>query len=296
MEGRGQEQEAITKTVTAEIKSEDQKRFEASKHAADAYEAYEKAVGEKTLKQQKKMNADQLAAYVKMLREKKAAAKAEGLDVKDFDQQVATSEVELAKKVAKEKMDLALEATGSIMGSLGEMFGGAKEFAYAEALINTYLGATNALSQGDTYSAVFRAAAIIIAGMAQVANIAKTEPKKSGGFDNPAHDAMAYAGGMRWAQDMIREYSAGLSRGWGDGMMGKMQGGGQSHQTQYINDSHNSDNSRGATVHLNQQILTPVEADRAYIGVEKRLQVAHRTVDRQTAGATVTTIGSKRRR
>lgn len=61
-----------------------------------------------------------------------------------------------------------------------EMFAAFKAFAIAQATINTYEGASKAIAQGGIFGPVL-AAAVIAAGLAQVANIASAQPGSRGG-------------------------------------------------------------------------------------------------------------------
>lgn len=72
-----------------------------------------------------------------------------------------------------------------------------KALALAQAIQNTYTGATLQLSSGDPYTAIFRAGAVIAFGLLQVAAIAKTDygsasgsggaPSSLGGSANPIY-------------------------------------------------------------------------------------------------------------
>lgn len=136
----------------------------------------------------------------------------------------------------KEAFDRSVEMSTAGIGLAKGIFGDSKEIAIAEAIINTYVGASKALSQGGVYG-VALAAIVIAAGLAQVATIASTNPGGSGGgtsangpgfsqpgggFDNPANDRAAfdagYLGGRGWAADQIHLQQSGLARGYSDGM------------------------------------------------------------------------------
>ncbi len=83
-----------------------------------------------------------------------------------------------------ESMLMFAQLSGSTNKSL---FGVYKMFAIAQAVMNTYEGATKALAQGGIYGP-FMAGAVIAFGMAQVAKIASTQPNNSGisGFSGNA--------------------------------------------------------------------------------------------------------------
>lgn len=131
----------------------------------------------------------------------------------------------LKKKAAKLELEMQMEVANAGLGLLTDVFGQSKELSIAQAIISTYEGATKALAQGGIYGAVL-AAIVIAAGLAQVAKIESTEPATTGvttagaGFDDPSNDAAARQGGRRWANDMIREFTTGVSAGWSEGMRG----------------------------------------------------------------------------
>jgi hypothetical protein len=136
--------------------------------------------------------------------------------------------VALKKAAAKKEIEMQVAIANSAVELGGALFGESKELAIAQAIINTYQGATQALAQGGIYGIVL-AAIVIAAGLAQVAKIESTEPATGGvgaggaGFDDPSNDRAAYQGGRKWAGDMIREFSGGassVSQGWSAGMGG----------------------------------------------------------------------------
>jgi len=148
-------------------------------------------------------------------------------------------DVRLKKQMAEYEKQMTLDTMSMVSGALSSMFGESKEVAIAEAIINTYVGASKALAQTGIWG-VIQAAIIIAAGMAQVAKIQSTEPSTKGsGFDDPGNDAAARIGGRRWAADMIGEFTRGVSAGWRDGM----GGGGSSTSNTY-------DNRRTYNVHM----------------------------------------------
>jgi len=131
-------------------------------------------------------------------------------------------------------------AANEAVTQLGELFGIQKEVSIANALINTYLGATRALADYAYPYSLIVAALTIVAGLAQVANIEKTGSasgsftafgQSSGGggsfgFDNPENDFAAVVGGRKWARDMVDHYSQGAAAGFSEGV--RAGGGGSS--------------------------------------------------------------------
>lgn len=172
-------------------------------------------------------------------------------ELKKINEEILKDEKEKAEKgtalaalEAKEKIKLMkqehqqqIELANAGIGLLTAVFGESKELAIAQAIINTYEGATKALSQGGIYGAAL-AAVVIATGLAQVATIASTNPggtasatpsqtgPASGfgnaGFDNASNDRAAfqagYLGGRGWAADQIALTTRGLAAGYADGM------------------------------------------------------------------------------
>lgn len=129
--------------------------------------------------------------------------------------------IALKKLEAQQGIELAQQS----VALLGSVFGDSKEIAIAQAIINTYEGATKALSQGGIYGAAL-AAIVIAAGLAQVAKIESTSPGSTSsatggtGFDDMGNDSAASAGGRRWARDMVRRWEHGAQAGFNEGVMG----------------------------------------------------------------------------
>lgn len=95
--------------------------------------------------------------------------------------------IEIARMQAaaeQEIEDRRVDDAGTMLGAMSDLakqFGKEAFIAYkvtaiGQALINTYLGASKALVDGDSYSAAFRFAAAIAMGTASVAQIASQQP------------------------------------------------------------------------------------------------------------------------
>lgn len=92
-------------------------------------------------------------------------------------------EKENEKAVAKSKTEVAAGVAENLLSIGKSAFGESKSMAVAEAIINTLVGATKALNQGGILG-ILTMAAVIAAGMAQVAKITATEPQgKAAGGD-----------------------------------------------------------------------------------------------------------------
>jgi hypothetical protein len=99
---------------------------------------------------------------------------------------------------------------------LGAMFGKNKATAIAQAIMNTYEGATKAIAQGGVAGPAL-AAAVVVSGLAQVAQI----EKQKSGFDDPVNDLLARDFGRKWAADFTREVGVGFASGLRDGTSGR---------------------------------------------------------------------------
>lgn len=182
---------------------------------------------------------------------------------------------EYAEKAAKLRIELAhteLQAQEEIategMNLLTEVFGQNKELAIAQAVINTYEGATKALSQGGIYGVVL-AAIVIAAGLAQVAKIAESQPAKGGGgFDDPKNDFAAYVGGQKWAKDMVGQWTGGVASGFS----GVMKDGGGSQTT---NNNNTNNSTRTANYNIRMSGLFDSSSDIAMRRFARGLQVVN---------------------
>lgn len=103
-------------------------------------------------------------------------------------------------------------ARGAV-ATMRSVFGNRKEFAIAEAIINTYEGATQALAAYPPPWSFIMAALVVAAGLQQVAQIRKQSASGSpggAGFDDPQNDRLAYLGGRKWARDLVAYVSSGF--------------------------------------------------------------------------------------
>ena len=236
--------------------------MEVSKLQQEMYAEARKAE-EKRLAYEKKLREDGLkhgrAVYEKSVDDAEQAAFARAkLQADEIKKEMALRE----QQAAAEKQ-MAEDTLAMLGGALSTLFGDTKEVAIAEAIINTYLGATKALAQGGIWGVV-QAAIVIAAGLAHVAKIQSTEPSTEGaGFDVPAYDAAARAGGRRWAMDMIGEFSGGVREGWAEGM-GSMG-------------ARSTDNSRTYNIHFHGAGFL----DPAMVSNAKKLKRSLDVIDRQ---------------
>ncbi len=111
-----------------------------------------------------------------------------------------------------------IEAIGSAsIAAAQAIFGTNKALAIAQTIISTATAVMRALEiYGPTPLGYAVATATAAKGLLELATIRKTNFSKGRGFDDPANDRLAYLGGRRWAEDMIRNISAGFRGGLAD--------------------------------------------------------------------------------
>ena len=132
------------------------------------------------------------------------ARKDAGLVTTDLEKALAQKEIDITKSKADKKKELdqkefdnkvaLANATTNILGSLNSLAGEnaemGKAIAVAQAVIDTYAGATKALAQGGTLGFV-GAAAVVAAGLANVNKILSTDiPNSEGGASAGANIGM----------------------------------------------------------------------------------------------------------
>lgn len=129
------------------------------------------------------------------------------------------------QEALRKEVESQRAAADAALNFMGAVWGDSKEFAIAQAVVNTYQGAARAFADyAFPYSAIV-AALVIAAGIAQVAKIESAEPAVTGsvggnrgGFDDPMNDRAARLAGYRFGTDLVGEWSKGMSGGWGEAM------------------------------------------------------------------------------
>lgn len=280
--GEGEKKQAVEDTMVAHV------------HAWERY-----------LEKVREMNAKELKEYQKnqlLIRKIGVEELKETLDRRqkeaDAEQRMREKSAETAHKFTELRKQQELDLARGVIGLTETIFGQSKATAIAQAIINTYEGATKALAQGGAYGPAL-AALVIATGLAQVATIVSTEPgggvpssattaSASGGetgtgtvsgaggrgFDDHGNDAAARAGGYRWAKDMVSHWGAGASAGWQAGMLGAVGSGGNGTTV---------DNSRTYSV----QIAVPGVQDPTTTASLKRFGRHLSQVEKQIEGARV---------
>lgn len=148
------------------------KKKKDDKKAQDALELEnDKAVAE--LKMQ-----NQLDIQLRELDAKKALeianAEAIGAETTAITEKYELMKDELKRKYYNAQLEMAAGTAGQLSSLLGEESAAGKAFATAQALINTYLGASKALAQGGIWG-IAQAAIVVAAGMKNVMSINKTK-------------------------------------------------------------------------------------------------------------------------
>lgn len=129
-----------------------------------------------------------------------ANAEAIGAETAAITERYEIMKDETKKKYYNAQLEMAAGTAGQLSELLGKESAAGKAFATAQALINTYLGASKALAQGGFWG-IAQAAIVVASGMKQVMSINKTkEPDtkintsvkkyaKGGQIYGPSHSA-----------------------------------------------------------------------------------------------------------
>nr|DAO30783.1 MAG TPA: tail length tape measure protein [Caudoviricetes sp.] len=129
-----------------------------------------------------------------------ANAEAIGAETASIVERYEIMKDETKRKYYNAQLEMAAGTAGQLSSLLGEESAAGKAFATAQALINTYLGASKALAQGGIWG-IAQAAIVVAAGMKNVMSINKTkEPDtkintsvrkyaKGGQIYGPSHSA-----------------------------------------------------------------------------------------------------------
>lgn len=122
-------------------------------------------------------------------------------------------EGQLATTLADQKKALNRQAVMQAVAIGEAVFGESKALAIAQAVINTWNAANAALASPPGPPWTIPLTALVVAtGLANVAKIMATEKESGGkrGFDDPMNDRLAYLGGRKWADDMVRLTNTGF--------------------------------------------------------------------------------------
>lgn len=103
-----------------------------------------------------------------------ANAEAVGAETTAITERFEIMKDEVRRKYYNAQLEMAAGTAGQLSSLLGEESAAGKAFATAQALINTYLGASKALAQGGIWG-IAQAAIVVAAGMKNVMSINKTK-------------------------------------------------------------------------------------------------------------------------
>lgn len=103
-----------------------------------------------------------------------ANAEAIGAETTAITERFEIMKDEVRRKYYNAQLEMAAGTAGQLSSLLGEESAAGKAFATAQALINTYLGASKALAQGGIFG-IAQAAIVVAAGMKNVMSINKTK-------------------------------------------------------------------------------------------------------------------------
>lgn len=188
---------ALNLQFETEVKADADRRVE-EKKAADALNLEnDRALAD--MKLQNDLDS-QLARLDAMKAAEIANAEKIGAETTAITERFELMKDEVRRKYYNAQLEMAAGTAGQLSSLLGEESAAGKAFATAQALINTYLGASKALAQGGIWG-IAQAAIVVAAGMKNVMSINKTkEPDtkintsvrkyaKGGQIYGPSHSA-----------------------------------------------------------------------------------------------------------
>lgn len=162
---------ALNLQFETEVKADADRRVE-QKKAADALNLEnERALADLKL-------SNDLDSELARLDAKKALeianAEAIGAETTAITERFEIMKDDVRQKYYNAQLEMAAGTAGQLSSLLGEESAAGKAFATAQALINTYLGASKALAQGGIWG-IAQAAIVVAAGMKNVMSINKTK-------------------------------------------------------------------------------------------------------------------------
>ena len=123
-------------------------------------------------------------------REALVANKASQAELLLYDKQTAKARVEIEKAQQEAKLAVVSDALGTLADAVGRESAAGKAFAVAQAVINTYQGATKALATYPPPFGAIAAGAVIVQGLMSVRKIVSTKlPAPPGGKSAPSDTA-----------------------------------------------------------------------------------------------------------
>ena len=179
---------------------------EALGESLDAFDARKKALMDEFMARREMLNA-QIAdekegtqAYVDAINEKRildaqyaADVRALAKETDDYKDELADKQKDRDKAVAEASIDAVSQGLAGVQQLVGADSKFGKALSVAQAIINTYQGASKALGQGGIFGPI-AAAGVIASGLAQVRSIMQTqlpEPPMGGGGGGMATPSLA---------------------------------------------------------------------------------------------------------
>jgi CRISPR/Cas system CSM-associated protein Csm2 small subunit len=247
--------------VKQRLEDEKKLRDKAAKDSLKVVETVirtEQALQFKHSKDFKKMNADQLRDYIRDLNEGLIVFAQNEAKKKQIEMDLADAQILLAKLVARQKHMEELGAAQDAISTAESIFGQSKALGYAMAIVNAMQAYNLQLSQGDPYTAWFRAAAALASGMAQAKAINSVTLGGGGDISSTASPKMTMPAG----------YGAPPS-------------------TTPAPVYHSTTNQTGGNINVNVQTLISADGDRAVQNlayqVAKQMPVVNRRMSRAPA-------------
>ena len=121
------------------------------------------------------------------------------------------ADLENERAAALARIEMAATTAQQVATIAAAVFGRNKGIAIAAAIIDTIAASVKAFNQGGGWPTGLLPMAVTLAlGYQRVSEIRKTDISSGRGFDDPANDRLAYLGGRRWAEDMVRNISSGF--------------------------------------------------------------------------------------
>lgn len=162
---------ALNLQFETEVKAQADKRLEEEKAKKALNLENERALADVKLQ-------NDLDSQITRLDAMKAAeianAEAIGAETTAITERFELMKDEIRRKYYNAQLEMAAGTAGQLSSLLGEESAAGKAFATAQALINTYLGASKALAQGGIWG-IAQAAIVVAAGMKNVMSINKTK-------------------------------------------------------------------------------------------------------------------------
>ena len=180
--------EDATKKSEEKTKEDTLKANEDKLKAVDDAIAIKQLEATKTIENEKQLQDALANLELERLRNMIQAKKELGQSTTDLELQLANKELDIKRNATKQSIDLSKtekdaklaifdatsNALGSVMQLVGEQTAMGKSLAVAQAIIDTYTGATKAFAQGGVLGYI-GAAGVVAAGFANVRKIMATE-------------------------------------------------------------------------------------------------------------------------